>query len=91
MYSEMFILKIHNPNGSIMEKYMIDYNGNDQPEIIKGQVKQFIKQNGYFDSTEFSEKVLNNTSCCTYLDGIRQLEVVIPTEEWDIDSLNIPF
>ena len=91
MYSEMFTLKIHNPNSSIIERYIIDYNGNDQPEIIRGQVKQFIKQYGYFDSTEFDEKVLNDTSSCTYLDDIKQLEVVIPKKDWNIDSLNIPF
>lgn len=91
MYSENFILKIHNPNSSIMEKYLIDYNGNDQPEVLKGQAKQFIKQNGHFDSREFTERVLNDMSSCIYLDDIKQLEIVVTKEEWDIDALKIPF
>jgi len=91
MYSELFILEISNPGGSCFEKYIIDYNGNqDQEEIIKA-AEDFVKKHGYFNSLEFTSECLNELSNCRYLDDLNVLEAQVPREAWNIDSLNIPF
>ena len=91
MYSELFIFKIKNPAGVFTEDYIVDYSGNKQPESIVKDIKAFTKKHGYFNSKEFDEEYLNDTSSIYYLQDIKSIIVKIPKEVWDIDALNIPF